>query len=134
MVRVAWMKNCGGKREGGRGGWGPWEGEEGEWGVEEVGWGEEERARKREGRKQVCFWSFSGAVGGDRGEVVASERVSRREKINAKKASEAEGRERGRGRGRREYLVCIRRGSCIRLDVSTRPLSSSDEEEKSEME
>ena len=57
------------RKEGGRAGWGPWEGEEGEWGVEEVGWGEEER----EERKQVCFWSFSGAVGGDRGEVVASE-------------------------------------------------------------
>ena len=86
MVRVAWMKNCGGKREGGRGGWGPWEGEEGEWGVEEVGWGEEKGERKREGRKQVCFWSFSGAVGGDRGEVVASERVGEKRLMQRKRA------------------------------------------------
>ena len=54
------------------GGRAPGRGREGEWGVEEVGWGEEERARKREGRKQVCFWSFSGAVGGDRGEAARS--------------------------------------------------------------
>ena len=63
MVRVAWMKNCGGKRERERRR--PLGGEEREWGVEEVGWSE--RAR----RKQVCFGSFSGAVGG---EAVASER------------------------------------------------------------
>ena len=60
MVRVAWMKNCGGKREGGRGG-GPWEGEEGEWGVEEVGWGEEERATEQgreRGKETSLFLEF----------------------------------------------------------------------------
>ena len=79
MVRVAWMKNCGGKRgreRAGAGG-GPWEGS-GAW----------KKLDGAKGGKQVCFWSFSGAVGGEAGrEVVASE--SEREKINAKKASEA---------------------------------------------
>ena len=46
MVRVAWMKNCGGKRERERERRGPLGGER-EWGVEEVGWGE------REGNKSV---------------------------------------------------------------------------------
>ena len=79
----------------------PLGGEEREWGVEEVGWSE--RAR----RKQVCFGSFSGAVGG---EAVASER-----KDECKESKQERERE------RQEYLVCIRKGSCIRLDVYTYP-------------
>ena len=63
---------------------GPWEGREGEWGVvEEKLDGASERPR----RKQVCFGSFSGAVGG---EARPWPRSRSREKINAKKASKAE--------------------------------------------
>ena len=67
MVRVAWMKNYGGKREARA------PGREGEWGVvEEKLDGASERPR----RKQVCFGSFSGAVGG---EAVASESEQRKD-------------------------------------------------------
>ena len=64
MVRVAWMKNCGG---GGGGGEAP--GRRGERGRDGRGarrrrsWMDGAREGERESRKQVCFGSFSGAVG-----------------------------------------------------------------------
>lgn len=98
-------------------------GGEGEWGVvEEKLDGASERPR----RKQVCFGSFSGAVGG---EARPWPRSRSREKINAKKASKAE-KERERASGKNISYVF---GGEVVLDL-TFPLTQKQRRREREIE